>query len=66
MTMTILTPHFNFLLILAELLFLEANHSENRVLPLFFATDIHPESLTVLLQNHMRTIYTITAHAQEV
>ena len=45
---------------------LEANHSKNRGVPLFFLTDNHPKSLSDLLQNHLNTSHTIRAHAQEV
>ena len=44
---------------------LEATHSQNSGIPLFFPTDSHPQSLLDLLQNYMSTIHTITAHAQE-
>ena len=45
---------------------IEANHSENRGVPLLFQTDSHPYSLSDLLQNHMSTSHTIRAHAKEV
>ena len=45
---------------------LEANHSYNFGLPLFFLTDSHPLSLSDLLQNHMSTSHTIITHEQEV
>ena len=45
---------------------LEANHSQNFGLPLYFPTDRHPLSLSDLLQNHMSTSNFIRAHAQEV
>ena len=36
------------------------------LLELWVTTDSHPQSLSDLLQNHMSTIHTIRAHAQEV
>ena len=45
---------------------LEANHSQNRGLPLFFPTDSRPQSLFDLLQYLISTSHTIRAHAQEV
>ena len=45
---------------------LEANHSRNRGVPLFFPTDRYPKSLSDLLQTHMSTSHNIRAHAQEV
>ena len=47
-------------------LLLEANHSYDRGLPLFFPTDSHPWSLSYLLQNHVSSCQAIGAYAQEV
>ena len=57
---------FIAMLLYCSIVTVEANHSLNHGLPLFFQTDSHPYSLCDLLQNYMNTSHTIKAYAQGV